>query len=312
MVADAALGRAARDVVRDAVALEGLDRAVVHRHRDRDDDRLLALLQDVHQALVDLEDVGHAAQLLAGDLERVLAKVGLGRFDGGHGTAERLSIGPYLMRNAIVRIVGGALLVGERDQPHGVAAGVERVAAGAASGEADRDAAGEQVAQAREQAEPLAGRARARRRACATGWTSAPTALGTTSPACSESTAGVVSEGLNALDERATAEIRSCRCGPNVIAHGIFSGPAPRATQQHRALGRAAVGRRAVQPRAQRAPARCRPASAAPSGASGSSSRPPLPVLRTRTSRAPGRDVADDELLRRVPAVALARGRTRA
>ena len=41
---------------------------------------------------------------------------------------------------------------------------------------------------------------------------------------------GVVSEGLNELDERATAEIRSCRCGPKVIAHGIFNGPAPRAT----------------------------------------------------------------------------------
>jgi len=67
-----------------AVALERLDRAVVHRHRDRDDDRLLALLQHVHQALVDVEDVGDAAQLLAGDLERVLAKVGNGRFDCGH------------------------------------------------------------------------------------------------------------------------------------------------------------------------------------------------------------------------------------
>ena len=68
-------------------------------------------------------------------------------------------------------------------------------------------------------------RARARRRAWRPGATSAPTALGTTSPACSESTAGVVSEGLNELDESATAEIRSRRCGPKVIAHGILSGP---------------------------------------------------------------------------------------
>ena len=50
------------------------------------------------------------------------------RWDSGASTVVTnwMSIGLYLMRNAIVRIVGGALLVGDRDQPHGVAAGVER------------------------------------------------------------------------------------------------------------------------------------------------------------------------------------------
>ena len=58
VVADAALRRAARDVVRDAVAGERAHRAVVHRRRDRDLDRLLALLQHVDEALVDAERLG--------------------------------------------------------------------------------------------------------------------------------------------------------------------------------------------------------------------------------------------------------------
>ena len=84
VVADAALRRAARDVVRHAVALEDWTDAVVHDHGNRDDDRLLALLQDCDQVRVDLERVRDALKLLLGDLERVLAEMGDGGLDGGH------------------------------------------------------------------------------------------------------------------------------------------------------------------------------------------------------------------------------------
>ena len=48
------------------------------------DDRLLALLQDLDQVRVDLEDVRDLAELLLGDLERVLAEMGDGGRNGGH------------------------------------------------------------------------------------------------------------------------------------------------------------------------------------------------------------------------------------
>ena len=83
VVADPALRRAAGDVVGDAVAAEDAHRAVVHRHRDRDLDRLLALLEDVDQVGVDRERLPDAAQLLARQLERVLAKMRRG-FGRGH------------------------------------------------------------------------------------------------------------------------------------------------------------------------------------------------------------------------------------
>ena len=81
VVANPTLGRATGDVVRDAVALVDGHRAVVHRHRDRDLDRLLAALEDVDQVRVDPERLPDASQLLARDLVRVLAQVGwrLGR-----------------------------------------------------------------------------------------------------------------------------------------------------------------------------------------------------------------------------------------
>ena len=57
----------ARDVVGDAVAGEDADRAVVHRGRDRDLDRLLALAEDADEVVVDPEGVGDVPQLLLGD-----------------------------------------------------------------------------------------------------------------------------------------------------------------------------------------------------------------------------------------------------
>ena len=62
--------------MRDAVALERLDLAVVHHDRYRDDNRLLALLEDLDQVRVDVEDLRDLAELLLGKLERVLAQVG--------------------------------------------------------------------------------------------------------------------------------------------------------------------------------------------------------------------------------------------
>jgi len=61
--------------VRDAVTLEHLGPAVVHRHGDRNRDRFLALAEHVDEVVVDVEDVCDAAQLILRDLEGVLAKV---------------------------------------------------------------------------------------------------------------------------------------------------------------------------------------------------------------------------------------------
>jgi hypothetical protein len=75
VVADAALRRAARDVVRDAEALEGRDGAVVHPRRDGDGHGLLALREDADQVWVDVERLTDATELLLSDLKGVLTKV---------------------------------------------------------------------------------------------------------------------------------------------------------------------------------------------------------------------------------------------
>ena len=72
-------------------------RAVVHRDGDRDLDCLLALLEDVDEVLVDAEDLGNVPQLLACDLERVLAKMRDGSLRSRHGALflEGLARGEY-------------------------------------------------------------------------------------------------------------------------------------------------------------------------------------------------------------------------
>jgi hypothetical protein len=75
VVADAALRRTARDVVRDAITLEGPRRPVVHADRDRDLERLLALAEHGDEVLIDFEGRADAAELLARQLERILAQV---------------------------------------------------------------------------------------------------------------------------------------------------------------------------------------------------------------------------------------------
>ena len=76
VVADAALGRPARDVVRHAEALEHADRAVVHRDRDRDLDGLLALGEDADEVRVEREDLADPGELRLRESERVLPEVG--------------------------------------------------------------------------------------------------------------------------------------------------------------------------------------------------------------------------------------------
>jgi hypothetical protein len=61
--------------VRHPIALEGLDAPVVHCHGDRDDDRLLALLEDVDEIRVDREQRRDPAQLLLRQVVRILAEV---------------------------------------------------------------------------------------------------------------------------------------------------------------------------------------------------------------------------------------------
>ena len=76
VIADAALRRAAGDVVRDAVALEHGHGAVVHRDRNRDLDGLLAPLENVDQVRIDRERLTDAPQLFARDRVRIFAQVG--------------------------------------------------------------------------------------------------------------------------------------------------------------------------------------------------------------------------------------------
>ena len=71
VVADAALGRPAAEVVLDAVAGEDLDRAVVHLHREVDGQLAAGLAQDAAEAGVEVEPLGGQVELLLGDLPGV-------------------------------------------------------------------------------------------------------------------------------------------------------------------------------------------------------------------------------------------------
>ena len=71
MVADAALGRAAAQVVLDAVAGEDLDRAVVHVDREVDGELAARLAQDEAHARVEVEAVGGEVELSLGDFPGV-------------------------------------------------------------------------------------------------------------------------------------------------------------------------------------------------------------------------------------------------
>ena len=71
VIADAALGRAAAEVVLDPIAREDLDRAVVHLHREVDGQLALRLAQNLAQARGELEMLGGQVELALGDVPRV-------------------------------------------------------------------------------------------------------------------------------------------------------------------------------------------------------------------------------------------------
>ena len=83
VVADAALGRPAPEVVLDAIAREHPDRAVVHLHGEVDRQLTAGLAQDAAHALVEVEPLGGQIELLLGDRPRI--DVG-GNVLGGHGS----------------------------------------------------------------------------------------------------------------------------------------------------------------------------------------------------------------------------------
>ena len=71
VVADAALGRAAAQVVLDAVAGEDLDAAVVHLHREVDRQLAARFAQDPPQARIEVQAIGGQVELLLGDGPRI-------------------------------------------------------------------------------------------------------------------------------------------------------------------------------------------------------------------------------------------------
>ena len=81
MVADAALGRSAAEVVLDAVAGEDLDAAVIHLHREVDDELAARLAQDLAQSRIEIEALRGQIELLLGDGPRIDRRR---RLLGGH------------------------------------------------------------------------------------------------------------------------------------------------------------------------------------------------------------------------------------
>ncbi len=197
VVADAALRRAARDVVRDAPPREGAHRAVVHRRRDRDLDRLLALAENGDQVVVDAEGRRRRSGAAAG-------RSGT----GSRGGESRVPQSPFASRSLLqperhLR-AGSASRRRERrpgDEPQLVRAGSEAAARRAAPGDAEAVAPGQQVAEPRQHAEEFARRrCRAGCRAGATGSICSPS-VAHDAPAWTLSIAGSVSDGVN--DSRA-------------------------------------------------------------------------------------------------------------
>jgi hypothetical protein len=62
--------------VGDAVALKRRDRAVVHSRGNRHGDGLLALREDADEVRIDVEGLPNETELLLGELEGVLTKMG--------------------------------------------------------------------------------------------------------------------------------------------------------------------------------------------------------------------------------------------
>ena len=71
MVADAALGRTAAEVVLDPIAGEHLDRTVVHLDREVDGELTARLAKDAAEAGVEIQAVGGQVELLLRDMPGV-------------------------------------------------------------------------------------------------------------------------------------------------------------------------------------------------------------------------------------------------
>ncbi len=146
VVADAALGGAARDVVGDAVARVHVHGPVVRGDGDRDLDRFLAALEDVDQVRVDAEGLADLAQLLPGDRIRILVEVSRCRARTSRRGVYR---GPTVVDSADPEADRRGLRRSrrrDRENPEPVHPAGERAAARTAPGDAEGVAPGQHVA----------------------------------------------------------------------------------------------------------------------------------------------------------------------
>ena len=300
MVADAALGRAARDVVRHAVALEGVDRPVVHRHRDRDDDRLLALLEHVHQALVDVEDVATRRSCSRAISNGFSRRWDSGRLDCGSRTA--LSIGVYLIAERDRPARRGAAAGRASDQAHRVAPRFSRLPSGSRPVRPSVTRPGSRSrrrARRPSRLRPRQSSTSSLARGCTCG---ARRRLEQAPRPQREHRRGRVRglEGaLGEADRRDQGGRRRAECD----RPGNLQRPGPAGDQEYRPFGRS-VGRGARRSSGRGAAwGPVRPASAAPTWASSRSPGHPVP-RRVRARAAAGTRRCARELLGRLPAVA--------
>ncbi len=151
VVADAALRRAARDVVGDAPAGEDLDRAVVHRGRDRHLDRLLALTEDP-------DEVVARSRSSSATFRSCCLRDPEGAFRRWIRVLDQRSSlsRAYCIRKPTCALVGLPPSCRPGDDPELVAPRRERRPARAASGEPERVRAREQVDDVIERAEERA------------------------------------------------------------------------------------------------------------------------------------------------------------
>ena len=96
VVADAALGRAATQVVLDAIAGEDLHGAVVHLHREVDVQLAARLAQHLAQARVQVEPFGGQVELLLRHLPRVDGTARLARWSWESRSSSVVSAGPEI------------------------------------------------------------------------------------------------------------------------------------------------------------------------------------------------------------------------
>src|SRR5262249_48093772 len=159
LVTDAALRRAARDGVRDAIALEDAYRIVVHPHGHGDLDALLHTRQDADQVRVDGKDLADVPQLRMSEIEGILAEVRR-RLGRAHRpappsvtSAEYTSLPPGSSDVEPYRLRAGFPGHGGRLQTNGVRPPGQLAAARPAARQPERVLPGEQIADTRDRPE---------------------------------------------------------------------------------------------------------------------------------------------------------------